>query len=347
MKILYLINSLILGGAEKLLTDTVVYVNEQKKDVEQYIFTLYDKEIMHTIPDNIKVECLYINKFNAMRKIMYMRSFIKKNKISIVHAHLFEAQLLSRFLKTKDVKIINSYHTGFHNKNSIEFSQLRLIADKITATKLDYVFFVSNKVQQDILSQINFRCRFSILPNFCNPTFYYNYRFKADDNLKIVMVGNLRQQKNYHLLLAALAKINRNISVDIYGEGDTRNELSKIIEHNRLNVRLKGKQKITSDLLSKYDLFLMTSKHEGMPVSLIEAITTGLPSLLNDLDELHETANDSAIYFSKHFVEDLVQKLEYIASNKTVLKELSLNTKKTAKKYSIEKYMNQLFNIYK
>jgi glycosyltransferase involved in cell wall biosynthesis len=131
--------------------------------------------------------------------------------------------------------------------------------------------------------------------------------------------------------------------VDIYGEGDLRNELQQQIDENKVNVHLKGRYDISSKLYNDYDLFIMTSKIEGMPVALIEALTSGMPSLLPDhLPVMKELAEDSAWYFNS--IEELAQLLENI--NKKELVFSSLRAKALSEKYSLRSYVNSLRNLY-
>jgi len=350
MKVLHIINTLEQGGAEKLLHDSLIYIKQNNSDIENVVVSLFaEGEHAENLKKEFNYQFLDLNRYNFLSKILKVRKYIKKNKIGVIHAHLFEATIFSRFLKSKKVKVVNTYHTGFHNKKSIEFSKKRLLLDKITKHKVDAFIFVSKKVDNDITKSMTIKTHKQVLPNFCNPYFTYSYRYREDSKIKIVCVGNLREQKNYMLILKSLNQIPnlfQQITIDVFGEGELKKQLTDYIEKYNLPVSLKGTQKISSKLLSNYDLFLMSSKHEGMPIALIEAIATGLPSLLNDIPELRETAMDSAIYFDRNSFEDLSNQILYIFNNKTVLEELSGKTKRISKLYSIENHVNSLLKIY-
>lgn len=347
-KILHIINTLTLGGAETLLIDSLRHMKKNYPEIENHIITLTEKGFYADLADK---EFIYnhfqISKLSLLGIARKVKQYSKANNIAVIHAHLFEASIISRFAKGKGLTLINTYHTGFHNPDSIEYKKSWLVLDKFTLGKVDGIIFVSNKVKDDISAQLPIQCKNAVVPNFCSPDFSPLYNFRNDDKLRLVSIGNLREQKNHMLALEALKSINDpNISLDIYGEGPLRKELEDYIHKNRLSVTLHGKEKISSRILALYDLFLMTSKHEGMPISLIESIVSGLPSLLNELSELKETAKDSAIYFEKDSRQGLIDKLKYIKDNKHILADLSGKTLALKQTYQIENYIKALFSFY-
>ena len=79
-----------------------------------------------------------------------------------------------------------------------------------------------------------------------------------------------------------------------------RNELQEQIDKNKLNIRLCGLQKDMHTVLPSYDAFVMSSFYEGQPLSLLEAMASGLPSFLADIPVLREVTGDDAVYFDIH-----------------------------------------------
>jgi len=349
IKVLHIINSLVVGGAEKILVDTILHLKKTNPEIEHYVITLTSEgKYVADIENETTYISLNFTIFNFISVINKIRNIIKKEAINIVHAHLFESSIISRMATPKGVKLINTYHSAYNKPDSSEFSRKRLLVDRLTVNRTDAVIFVSNTLKEINTQKLNIKSKIIVIPNFCNSEFVYNYNFNAKTELRLIMVGNLIQIKNQIMAIKAIKYLNKiNIYLDIYGEGNLRSSFEDFILKNGLNVKLKGIHKITSELLTKYDAFLMTSTNEGMPISLIESIVSGLPSILNDLPELRETAGNSAIYFKRNSLDDLINKINELYLNKNRLIELSEKCKINGQQYDIDNYINKLLAVYK
>ena len=109
---------------------------------------------------------------------------------------------------------------------------------------------------------------------------------KSGKSNTILAVGRLHEQKGFDLLLQAWQPIEKTYSdwsLRIVGEGPKRAELEAQIESQGLKrVVLAG---TTNDVLSEYaaaSLYILSSRYEGLPLSLIEAMWSGLPCIAFD-----------------------------------------------------------------
>ncbi|OZG49203.1 glycosyl transferase family 1 [Bombiscardovia coagulans] len=108
-----------------------------------------------------------------------------------------------------------------------------------------------------------------------------------DDDIKLIgNVGRMTKQKNQELLIEAFAKVHKQIPKScllILGDGDLADQLKKQCHELSIadSVIFAGNQSDTAPYYSAMDLFVFPSIHEGLPISLIEAQTTGLPVLVS------------------------------------------------------------------
>jgi glycosyltransferase involved in cell wall biosynthesis len=351
LRLLHIIDSLQKGGAERLLVDCISEIHASHPHIKQYVYTLYRSENELALPEGIVRLNIDFNKYNLLLVIWKLNAFLKANKIDIIHAHLVDSILLSRLLTVNSLtKKIFSYHNFYYDKKKYGyFSAWRMFAEKITYNKKDISIYVSEEIKQSVESvRYNNGAGF-VLDNFPNPSFYYNYSLKETLEFKAIIVANLRKTKNLDLAVEELLLLKDHpVSIDIYGEGPLRKSLQGKINTTNVNLTLKGSQLITSELLNNYDVFLMTSESEGLPVSLLESMTTGLPSILPDhLPIFKKVANESAIFYSIKEKGDLSEKIKSILHDKNQLMQLSLVSKENAKPYRLENYINALMSIYK
>jgi glycosyltransferase involved in cell wall biosynthesis len=346
VKVLHVINSLVLGGAETLLYNSLLKFDELYPGIQHHVIVVYDRG--HYYKDRVNARWAYKNlkctKWNFPSKIIELRNYIKHNGFDIVHAHLYDAMILSRLSLPLRVKLVETYHSEMYEPGSVDFSLKRLFIDKLTYRKKYFSLFVSERVKQVITSQVAIR-QSKVLPNFPAERFIPVYTYKPDKHLKLVSVGTLRRHKNYPLAIRALSKFSE-VSLDLIGSGILHDELTILIRDSKSNVKLLQTREVDSAFFNEYDMFLMTSDYEGMPISLLEALASGMPALLTDLPQMHETAGDAAIYFERNSVIDLKKKLLEIVNSKTRLISLSENAKKAASKFSASSYVENLFQIY-
>ena len=99
---------------------------------------------------------------------------------------------------------------------------------------------------------------------------------------RLLHVGRFNEQKNHKGLLDALAqivKVHPDCCLQLIGDGELEEETKRYTQHLGLqeNVIFLGNQTNVYPFLQKADVFLLPSRFEGMPMTIIEAMGTGLP----------------------------------------------------------------------
>lgn len=122
--------------------------------------------------------------------------------------------------------------------------------------------------------------KLSVIPNFID-----NERFKPLKQIQkipnsVIAVGRLAPVKQYHLLIEACSRIP-GCALTIVGQGKQKEELTRLAEKHRCNLTLTGMVRNSElpHILQKHSVYAITSKCEGHPKSLIEAMACGMPCL--------------------------------------------------------------------
>lgn len=120
----------------------------------------------------------------------------------------------------------------------------------------------------------------------------HKQRYVAPENRLIVFVGRLEAQKDLLLLLSVFEKLyaqRQDVRLLLCGEGSLRPQLERVIASRGLHgVQLLGNvpyEQVPS-LLAAADLMLLTSRYEGMPVAVLEALACGVPVVSTDVGEV-------------------------------------------------------------
>lgn len=143
----------------------------------------------------------------------------------------------------------------------------------------------SNGAKEKFPGYIQKKC--TILPNSMDPSFVRN-RYIGEREHTIVMVARLHENKNQALVMEAFKEATKDRFKDyklvFYGDGPDRLKLQHEATSMGIDDRVvfKGNVKHVAEHIEKAKLFVLASGHEGMPNSLIEAMSLGLACISTD-----------------------------------------------------------------
>jgi phosphatidylinositol alpha-mannosyltransferase len=193
--------------------------------------------------------------------------------------------------------------------------------------------------------------KIAIIPNGVASDFFYNDPRPAPANsLKILFVGRLSVQKRVDLLIRAISFLDFPAELIIVGDGEDRQKLENLAVELKLNnIKFVGR-KSGKDLIEAYrtaDVFAITSEKEGMPLVVLEAMASGLPIVGSDVIGIREIVKGVGVLVEGSSPENFADALGKLWRNPENLKELSRKSREEASKYSWEKLVGMLENIYK
>jgi glycosyltransferase involved in cell wall biosynthesis len=346
INILHIIDTLGIGGAEKVMVGVVNGLPDQQHHV---VYLTGSDALAASLPADCKIKKLnYSSKLHLLRAVLQLKAYIRKNNISIVHSHLPSATLIARLACPKDVKLFTTIHS-LPSKNYYAESKISKWLEKITYRKWHHIIAICQEVFNDYKKCIGIKGPYTVLYNYIDDISYTTQYKKMSFNgtFRMVSVGNLKKAKNYPYLVEAFKQMPKNIYLDIYGAGPLYNQLQKEIETHGLNIRLCGVRQDIHNVLTQYDAFIMSSIFEGQPISLLEAMACGIPAVLSDIPVLREVTNDNAIFFDLNNTNDLVQKLTAIANHEIDLDGFAkTNFERVRKIANKDNYMSMLKKVY-
>jgi glycosyltransferase involved in cell wall biosynthesis len=344
--VLHIIDTLGIGGAEKVMVGTI---NSLPQFQHHVVYISGSDALAAYLPSTCKILKLnYRSKLDIFRCVWQLRRYIRKNNIEIVHSHLSLATLIARLACTSDVKLFTTIHS-LPSKNYYAESRLAKWMEKMTYRKHHHIIAICHEVFNDYNNCIGIKGPYTILYNYVEDVYYAKeYRkMKFNDTFRMVAVGNLKKAKNYPYLINAFKKMPKNIHLDIYGSGPLEQSLQESIDKYKLNIRLCGVRDDIHNVLPQYDAFIMSSIFEGQPISLLEAMACGLPAILSDIPVLREVTNNNAIFYKLDDVTDLVDKIGAISRKEIDLDELARsNFERVQFIASKDNYMHTLSKLY-
>ena len=163
------------------------------------------------------------------------------------------------------------------------------------------------------------------------------YNLNKDDY--ILFLGRMVPEKGIHYLIDAYNQINTNKKLVIAGgASDTDAYYSELKEKSKNNDNIiftgfvQGQE--LDELYSNAYIYSLPSDLEGMPLSLLEAMSYKNCCLTSDIDECSEVLEKYGVTFKKSDINDLKEKLQYLCDNEDVVK----NYKNNAQEFILGKY---------
>lgn len=175
--------------------------------------------------------------------------------------------------------------------------------------------------------------------------------YEPNDECVFIDICAFWKDKNIPLLVRAFAKVhseNKNTKLIVVGDGETRPEIEKAIKEHNLEgaVELPGFSEDIKGYLEKSDVFTMSSNVEGLPISILEAMSMGLPIISTRVGGIADIVEDNGYLVDKGDAYALADIMLSAANNKKLRKELSDSSLRLAEKYSIEKCAENYANLY-
>lgn len=321
------------GGAERVISTLSNFLVQQGDSVS--IITLWNKESEYVLDDRIEYIRLNLEKEG---KTIKESLFSIKDKIRIIKKHINECQpdvvvafntklaILCK-MACPLAKVIGSERS---NPKIRQKNPRIALSMKASVILNGFVFqtegakecypkstqkksvVISNMIPDGIRSSVT------------------SYKKRGET---IIAVGRLEKNKRFDLLINAwkeLAETYPDYTINIFGDGEQKEELSRMINNQDLQntVFLRGKTDRIIDELSKSRIFVLCSDYEGMPNALIEAMACGCACISSNCEfgpsELIDDGNNGLL-FPTGSVKDLVNALEKVIQNPELGESLSNN----------------------
>ena len=354
------------GGIEK---QTITLANELCKTYEVEFISTYNMQSKPAYPvdDRIKIKYLIDGKPNrdeiksaikTKNIVQLIKQVIKAVRILYLKKHLMIkevkklecdyvlstriefAEMLSKYAPT-NVVTMTQEHLHDDSKRYVDRARKAF-------SNLDYLLVLCDGSRENFAKWLkdNKKIKIVQIPNILN---YIPDESALLNGNNLVSVGRLHPVKNFETLIKAFGIIEKSIpdaTLTIVGGGEEYNRLNNLIAQMQLTNKVTITGMVSADQVRGYmlssDIYVMTSHTECFPMVLLEASAVGLPLVSFDVPVGPRSiiVNGENGYLVDYAdVQHLAERIVHLLRSRSELKELGVNAKKSAYKYTTDKIM--------
>ncbi|WP_288760834.1 glycosyltransferase family 4 protein [uncultured Lacticaseibacillus sp.] len=359
MKILYCITRSTWGGAQAhvfgLIEDQRARGNEVTLVVgEQGELSKRVKEKINGV-DIIELRSLKraVNPMMDIVCIFELRKILKRQQPDIVHLHSSKAGTVGRLaswgLASKIVYTVHgwAFTEGVGEIRRIIFSTI----EKRLAPLTDKILLVSKY-------DMNLGIKYGVIKKIDSVQVIYNgvalrdniehYYTGEGTTFNVVMTARFADPKQQKLLIKALS-LTSNVNLTLVGDGPQMQDAVRYSEELNISKRIEfvGFKKDVFPYLVSADVFALISLHEGLPISIIEAMQAGLPIIASNVGGIGELVDDKNGLLVSNNVNDIKDAIN-LMKNKSTRKSMGLNSVRRFRLlFELQKEVDSVNNVYK
>lgn len=359
MKIVQFINSLTSGGAERFVVDLCnqlvslghsVHLVTLKGFNDEFSFNkqFLDKKVTH--------HCLNANLRIRIETFFKIRKLIKEIDPDVIHIHLSIIYFYPIALENKKYKLFYTFHS-IANK-TIRGTLLKNVARYFFSKKLITPVVISEECYKSYYEYFKLRDAFVIYNGIILPRLSKNIDkvkieidgYKTSENTKVFLhIARYNPVKNQRLLIDSFNKLNDEhfdfVLIIIGKDFDSAQGL--LLKDTACDkIFFLGEKNNVSDYLSCSDYFCLSSFYEGLPISLLEALSIGVTPICTKVGGIKDVIIDGVYGFLSNdlSIDSYVKTIERAVSNPIDNKTL---IKLVVEKYSIVNCAKKYESLYK
>jgi glycosyltransferase involved in cell wall biosynthesis len=353
MRVLQLIDTLNAGGAERV---AVNIANSLSFEIDKSFICATRKEGI--LKENIdkNVDYFFLDrKFTLdFKAILRFKRFLKKNRISIVHAHgssFFLASLIKILIRNIDI-VWHDHYGNRKKASNVNNSILKFCS-------LFFKQIIAVNKELELWSKKHLWCgKVVYLPNFVMDykSEISNTILKGVDNKRVLCLANLRDPKDHENLIRAFSIVHKKYPEwslhfvgGIYNDDYSKNIKSLILDYGLQEcVFLYGSRPDVSSIIKQCEIGVLSSKSEGLPMALLEYGLNGLAVVVTDVGECKEVVSGFGLLVTAEDYKALSNAIiNYIKNVDRRIEDSKNFQKRVNEKFSSSAVIMKIVSLYK
>lgn len=293
-----------------------------------------------------------------------LRDLFAREHFDIVHTHTPVGGVLTRFAardaRKSGIKVLYTAH-GFHFYKGAPIQNWLLWypVERFMSRFTDVLITINN---EDFERAKRFaRCRVEYVPGvgidlskFAIAGCRDEKRIElgiSDNSFALLSVGDLIPRKNQAAIVRALPLLPKNVKLYICGDGQERDNLLRLANELEVidRVSLLGFRDDIAEIMAACDCLVFPSIHEGLPVSVMEAMASGLPVIASSIRGIDPDLIEDhveGLLLSDLYSRTIASAVSNLMTNQGLSSRLARNALKRAKEFESNKVIDRVSSLY-
>lgn len=348
MKLLHIISSLEIGGAQRLLSDLLPIQIQHGLEVDLLVNVQIENEFTEKIKRaGINIISLDSNDIYRLSNIIKLRKIIRL--YDVVHVHLFPslywAAIASVGIK---VKMVYTEHSTSNRRR--EKSYFRPI-EKLIYKRYDRIISISRQTESALQQWLQSSDkRFVVIENGVDTRRLSALRRPVVPK-SLIMVSRFAASKDQETLIRSMKYLDKDIVLNLVGDGDNLDYCRSIAKSEGVSDRVMflGARSDVAELIAEAYIGIQSSNWEGFGLTAVEIMAAGKPVIASDVDGLKQVVEGAGEIFHRGDVDELALKISRLLKDKSYYETSVARCKGRAALYDIavmsEKYENLYYEL--
>ena len=359
MKVLHLITRMNTGGPAVFLDHLTHAIHPSCESFIGYGHcesNEIDYTADHELSANlIKVEHLHksLNPFDDVRAFFEIRKIIKTEKPKVVNTHTSKAGVLGRIAAksvNRKIKVVHTFHGHliygyFARYKSLVFTVIERFLTIFTDAAVAVTIETKNSLQK---LGIGRKLKWKVIHIGVPESDMDPEAFTTKQNLKLLWVGRFTGIKDPNYAIEVMSKLKRkDVELTMVGGGELFEEVKAKSEG--LPITFTGWMKDPFTKIKDFDLLLITSKNEGLPLVMLEAANHHRPTIARNVGGLSEfIENNKTGFLVNGDPDEMAKIIEGLIQDRSKLQSFGNNANEVLhNEYSLKKMAGEYLDFYK
>ena len=351
-KVLICVPAMDVGGAEKFAVDLALHLDKRKFDVRVAETRRNSNSFLVNVLKENNIEIVDLSGKNYLVMLKKQLTYLKKEKIDVVHTQI--GSLLHMMLACK-LKGVKTRVYTLHNEANLFYGE-NIIMKFIFRSAFTCFNFkavaISKTIKESLINYLHID-DIEVINNGVDTNVFRPVEKEDSSTIKIISVGSLYWIKNQEMMIKAVSKIyenNKNIDLTLLGDGEDRDKLEKMVSELKASsyIHILGRKQNVADYLQASDIYISVSKTEGLPLSIAEAMASGLPIVATKAGGVVDLVKDNENGYLVN-IDDLdrfTDRLNCLIENKGIREEFSKKSLDLVQNWTIEKCVSSYEKLY-
>ena len=345
MRILHVITSLEIGGAQRLLAD-LLPLQASAADVNLLVYERVHNDFEKTLEEaGIKIMCLDEHLFHNPAVIFRLRRIFKE--YDLIHAHLFPtiywASLAARGL---NIKLVYTEHsTSNSRRNKWYFRPI----ERFMYGRYDKIISISQQTQDALTTWLGQHDeRFVVINNGVGIEKFASVKVPVVPK-SLIMVSRFAPSKDQETVIRAMQYIDKDATLRFVGDGENREHCEELTQEIGVSDRVQflGSRSDVAELVASSYIGIQSSNWEGFGLTAVELMAAGKPVIATNVDGLKHVVEGAGEVFTRGNATELASRVNHLLSDIEYYKPMSDKCRRRAQEYDISLMSENYLQLYK